>query len=116
MLDPFRKYPKDYKPNIYTVNLLVKYYEKKYHNKLMDSQQAHKYKKYIEVIEVQKEIIVLDDKMAFPSEKMKQVFLSRIWRKNNIKKSMDLFNIGIREIEIIHKHGTVSYEFDEKKH
>ena len=116
MLDKGRKYPIDYKPNIYTVNFLVKYYEKKYHSQLMDKITSSRYRKHIKIISVEKELIVLDDKMEFPSQKMRDKLLERLWKKHNIKKDISECKIGIRDIEIIHKHGTVSYEFDETKH
>jgi hypothetical protein len=116
MLDKGRKYPKDYKPNIYTVNFLLKYYEKKYHDRLMNKSTASKFKKYIKTIDVKNELIVLDDNMAFPTKNMKAKLFERMWKKFNIKTKIEDSNIGIRDIKIIHHHGHVSYEFDETKH
>jgi len=116
MLDKGRKYPKDYKPNIYTINFLLKYYEKKYHDRLMNKSTASKFKKYIKTIDVKNELIVLDDNMAFPTKNMKAKLFERMWKKFNIKTKIEDCNIGIRDIKIIHHHGHVSYEFDETKH
>lgn len=115
-LDKGRKYPKDYKPNIHTASFLVKYYDKKYHLKLMDKKTFPKFRKNIKILKVEKELIVLDDKMEFPSMKMKDNLIKRLFIKNGIKIKFEDFNMGIRDIEIIHTHGHISYEFDETKH
>lgn len=115
-LDKGRKYPRDYKPSIHTASFLVKYYDKKYHLKLMDKKTFQKFRKHIKILEIKKELVVLDDKMEFPSIKMKDNLIKRLFKKNGIKVNLEDFNIGIRDIEIINTHGNISYEFDETKH
>lgn len=111
-----RKYGIGYKPRICLINCVIKYYENKYHNSLMNKSSFNRYKNKIKEIKIKEALAVLDEENKFPTKNIEKRFLTVNLTKNKVKISMDNFKIGVRDIDIISEHGRVSYEFNENIH
>lgn len=116
MADTKRKYPIGYRPIICTVNCTMKYYNKKFHKFLIDKKTANRYQDKISTVDIKEEQLVLDDEKHIPTANIKERFIGRMWRDYGMKGKRKEFNVGIRDIEVVHSHTRVSYNFDETKH
>lgn len=111
-----RKYPIGYKPIVCLIKCTFKYYDKKYHNKLINKSTFKGYEKFIKVVDVPELVVILDDNNKFPSQKTNLSNMRRIVSRYKIPYDENKHNGGIRDIEVLHKLGRVNYEFDEFKH
>lgn len=111
-----RKYPIGYKPRICLIKCTFKYYDKKYHNKLINKSTFKGYEKFIKVVEVPELIVILDDNNNFPSRKTNTSNIARIVSRYKTPYDPLKHNGGIRDISVLHELGRVNYEFDEFKH
>jgi len=111
-----RIYPIGYKPKVCLADCNLKYYEKKYHKKLMDKNTFKAYEKFIKTEKIIDVIMLLDQNNTHPTEKQKQTVIRKCINKTNHKQNLDKYNYGIRDINIKHEMGVVNYEFDEFKH
>ena len=111
----FKSYPLGYRPKIVIASLSFKYYDKKYHNLLMDKITKPKYIKHIKTIEVPSFQIVIDYDGCIPSKQLFDSNIEKLWKKYGVKKrSIKEYNLTIRDIVVISEHGRINYEFQKE--
>ena len=112
-----RKYPKGYKPNIHLVSCKLRYCKEEYYSYVThkDPQVRKQYEKKITSIPFTGVTLVLNDEYKFPTKKMREDFILKLWRLGKIKHKLEESKASIKDIKIISSHGKVSYDFDEFK-
>ena len=116
-MNSVRKYAIDYKPTIYSVSFKIKYYDKKYEPQLTSANKyvAKEAQKHIKEFDVPLIIVLLNDKLEFPTERNKQKTITKCWKRHGLKQDITNYNLELSELKIINNHGRVSYDFDETK-
>ena len=94
-----RKYNKGYKPKIYLTECSLSCENKR-----------------SKVINLKRQVLVLNDNSEILTEKMNKYYVNRIWKGEKIAGKLSDHNVKIINIKIISEHGQINYDFDEFKH
>jgi hypothetical protein len=107
-------YSKGYVPNVCIADYTIKYFPKKYEQKLLGTEKEKEFaSKFVKSIHVLKESILLNDESQFVNESLRISHLKRLLGRRNIKYSEE-YTYVLRNLKI-HSHSKAMYSVHKEK-